>query len=130
MIETSKRKIETKIDWEPIRRAFIRRPTKPTYRALSEEFERRPEYICKVAKKQNWNIERDKFWQEVKNHYIALKIDHEELIALRICSKGHEEVCYEEPTCPVCFLNKEIEKLDDETIRLEGEKRKMMQREE
>lgn len=51
--------------------------------------------------------------------------------ALKVCSgflgpEGHEEVYYAGSTCPACSLIKEIGRLEDKIVKLEGENRKVI----
>ena len=47
---------------------------------------------------------------------------------MKLCSEGHDEVCYEERFCPVCtLLNKihEIDELEEEQAKCEAEAREI-----
>jgi len=45
-------------------------------------------------------------------------------MSLNICSDGHDEVCFDGRTCPVCYvredMSKDILKLEDKIAELEN----------
>ena len=40
---------------------------------------------------------------------------------MNLCSNGHNEVCYESRSCPVCDKMEEIKDLENQIEKLQGE---------